>query len=33
MLVRATIARGGILPFINKSLTAGKVKKPEGAPT
>ncbi|KAH9031829.1 histone 2A [Lactarius hengduanensis] len=31
-LVRATIAGGGIMPFIHKSLTAGKIKKPEGAP-
>ncbi|KAI0052397.1 histone 2A [Auriscalpium vulgare] len=30
MLVRATIAGGGVLPFIHKSLTLGKVKKPEG---
>lgn len=31
-LVRATIAGGGVLPFIHKSLTAGKIgaKKPEG---
>jgi histone H2A len=31
-LVRATIAGGGVLPFIHKSLTGGKigVKKPEG---
>ncbi|KAH9970016.1 histone-fold-containing protein [Lactifluus volemus] len=30
-LVRATIAGGGVLPFIHKSLTAGKagLKKPE----
>ncbi|KAH8999576.1 hypothetical protein EDB86DRAFT_2908546 [Lactarius hatsudake] len=27
MLVRATIAGGGILPFIHKSLTAGKIKE------
>ncbi|KAI0060176.1 histone-fold-containing protein [Artomyces pyxidatus] len=33
MLVRATIAGGGVLPFIHKSLTAGKPgKKIEGAP-
>lgn len=33
-LVRATIAGGGVLPFIHKSLTAGKagLKKPEGMP-
>ncbi|KAH9010511.1 histone 2A [Lactarius pseudohatsudake] len=32
-LVRATIAGGGVMPFIHKSLTAGKmIKKPEGAP-
>ncbi|KAI9432766.1 histone-fold-containing protein [Lactarius indigo] len=31
-LVRATIAGGGVLPFIHKTLTAGKIKKPEGAP-
>jgi histone H2A len=33
-LVRATIAGGGVLPFIHKSLTLGKagVKKPEGVP-
>jgi histone H2A len=31
-LVRATIAGGGILPFSHKTLTAGKVNKPEGAP-
>ncbi|KAH9988751.1 putative histone h2a variant [Russula vinacea] len=33
-LVRATIAGGGVLPFIHKSLTVGKagVKKPEGMP-
>ncbi|KAH9837673.1 histone 2A [Rhodofomes roseus] len=32
MLVRATIAGGGVLPFIHKSLTAGKQKKAaEGA--
>ncbi|KAI6009761.1 hypothetical protein PISMIDRAFT_688069 [Pisolithus microcarpus 441] len=32
ILVRATIAGGGVLPFIHKSLTAGtgKNKKPEG---
>jgi len=30
-LVRATIAGGGVLPFIHKSLTAGKQKKAEGA--
>lgn len=32
ILVRATIAGGGVLPFIHKSLTAGttKGKKPEG---
>ncbi|KAI9429381.1 histone 2A [Lactarius indigo] len=30
-LVRATIAGGGVLPFIHKTLTAGKIK-PEGAP-
>ncbi|KZV74324.1 histone-fold-containing protein [Peniophora sp. CONT] len=29
-LVRATIAGGGVLPFIHKSLTEGKGKKPEG---
>jgi histone H2A len=33
-LVRATIAGGGVLPFIHKSLTGGKIgaKKPEGMP-
>jgi histone H2A len=33
-LVRATIAGGGVLPFIHKSLTLGKagVKKPEVGP-
>jgi len=31
-LVQATIAGGGVLPFIHKSLTIGKAKKPEGAP-
>ncbi|KAH8977719.1 histone H2A.Z [Lactarius akahatsu] len=32
-LVRATIAGGGVMPFIHKSLTAGKmIKKPEWAP-
>ncbi|KAH9984725.1 histone-fold-containing protein [Russula compacta] len=33
-LVRATIAGGGVLPFIHKSLTLGKagVKKPDGMP-
>jgi histone H2A len=31
-LVRATIAGGGVLPFIHKTLTVGKVKKPEGVP-
>ncbi|KAH9037498.1 histone 2A [Lactarius pseudohatsudake] len=31
-LVRATIAGGGVMPFIHNSLTAGKIKKPEGAP-
>ena len=33
-LMRATIAGGGVLPFIHKSLTVGKggVKKPEGMP-
>ncbi|KAI9432777.1 histone 2A [Lactarius indigo] len=30
-LVRATIAGGGVLPFIHKTPTAGKIKKPEGA--
>ena len=30
-LVHATIARGGVMPFIHKTLTAGKVKKAEGA--
>ncbi|KAL4063357.1 histone-fold-containing protein [Scleroderma yunnanense] len=32
ILVRATIAGGGVLPFIHKSLTAGtgKGKKPDG---
>lgn len=32
ILVRATIAGGGVLPFIHKSLTASttKSKKPEG---
>ncbi|KZT65067.1 histone-fold-containing protein [Daedalea quercina L-15889] len=29
-LVRATIAGGGVLPFIHKSLTAGKQKKAAG---
>ncbi|KAH9037482.1 histone-fold-containing protein [Lactarius pseudohatsudake] len=32
-LMRATIAGGGVMPFIHKSLTVGKIKKPEGAPT
>ncbi|KAI9429379.1 histone-fold-containing protein [Lactarius indigo] len=27
---RATVACGGVLPFIHKTLTAGKIKKPEG---
>ncbi|KAH9061900.1 histone 2A [Lactarius vividus] len=31
-LVRATIAGGGVMPFIHKSLTAGNFKKPGGAP-
>ena len=31
-LVRETISGGGILLFIHKSLTGGKIKKPEGAP-
>ncbi len=33
-LVRATIAGGGVLPFIHKSLTGGKLgaKKLEGVP-
>jgi len=33
-LVRATIAGGGVLPFIHKSLTVGKagIKKPDGIP-
>jgi len=33
-LVRATIAGGGVLPFIHKSLTIGKIgaKKPDGTP-
>jgi hypothetical protein len=33
-LVRATIAGGGVLPFIHKSLTIGKagIKKPDGMP-
>ncbi|KAI9429391.1 histone 2A [Lactarius indigo] len=31
-LVRATIAGGGVLPFIHKTLTVGNIKKPEGAP-
>ncbi|KAH9037468.1 histone 2A [Lactarius pseudohatsudake] len=32
-LVRATIAGGGVMPFVHKSLTAGKmIKKLEGAP-
>ena len=30
-LVRATIAGGGVLPFIHKSLTGGKGKKADGA--
>ena len=30
-LVHATIAGGGVMPFIHKTLTAGKVKKAEGA--
>ncbi|KAI9445644.1 histone-fold-containing protein, partial [Lactarius psammicola] len=29
-LVGATIAGGGVLPFIHKSLAIGKAKKPEG---
>ncbi|KAI9432770.1 histone h2a variant [Lactarius indigo] len=28
----ATIAGGSVLPFIHKTLTARKIKKPEGAP-
>ncbi|KAH9061895.1 histone 2A [Lactarius vividus] len=32
-LVRATIAGGGVMSFIHMSPTAGKIKKPEGAPT
>ncbi|KAF9478573.1 histone 2A [Pholiota conissans] len=35
LLVRATIAGGGVLPFIHKSLTGNikaAAKKPEGAP-
>lgn len=33
MLVRATIAGGGVLPFIHKHLTMSvKKNKPEGAP-
>ncbi|OJT08736.1 Histone H2A.Z [Trametes pubescens] len=31
-LVRATIAGGGVLPFIHKSLTQGKKKGVEGQP-
>jgi histone H2A len=31
MLVHATIAGGGVMPFIHKNLTAGKVKKAEAA--
>ncbi|KAF8487464.1 histone-fold-containing protein [Russula ochroleuca] len=33
-LVKATIAGGGVLPFIHKSLTGGKagIKKPDGMP-
>ncbi|KAH9055866.1 histone 2A [Lactarius deliciosus] len=32
-LVRATIAGGGVVPFIHNSLTVGKmIKKPEGPP-
>ncbi|KAH9055846.1 H2A histone family member V, partial [Lactarius deliciosus] len=30
-LMRATIADSGVLPFVHKSLTSGKIKKPEGA--
>ena len=30
-LMHATIAGGGVMPFIHKTLTAGKVKKAEGA--
>ena len=30
-LVHATIAGGGVTPFIHKTLTAGKIKKAEGA--
>ena len=30
-LVYATIAGGGVMPFTHKTLTAGKVKKAEGA--
>lgn len=29
-LVHATIAGGGVMPFIHKTLTAGKIKKAEG---
>ena len=32
-LVHATIAGGGVVPFILKTLTAGKVSKVEGAAT
>ncbi|KAH9178000.1 histone-fold-containing protein [Lactarius sanguifluus] len=31
-VVRATVASGGVMPFIHKSLSAGKIKKLEGAP-
>ena len=30
-LVHATIGGGGVMPFTHKTLTAGKVKKAEGA--
>ncbi|KAI9568736.1 hypothetical protein HD554DRAFT_2204939 [Boletus coccyginus] len=30
ILVRVTIAGSGVLPFIHKSLTVTKTKKPEG---
>ena len=30
-LVHATITGGGVMPFIHKALTAGKVKKAERA--
>ena len=30
LLVKATLPGGGVRPFIHKTLTVGKVKKPDG---